>query len=372
MHEWKTQNAYAFSGDWRCAGRYGGACACTDEGKGPGSRGKDMNILGISFGRKNSNCDIVCKEALFGCREADPKAEIRFVNTMNMNIGRCRGCGACSTQLEKGKDNVCIFKDDFQALEDEVRWADALIVAAPVYTLTPTGQFKDFVDRFSCRHDVSAINWVLDKRRTGELPGDPDAFPKERLKKRTVSFISVGGAITDNWTSLGTPILHLFAISAMMKVMGNYNANCMGTIGNPYLDQETLDNVHELGRNTVNGYNDDSVKFFEAANKPKGVCPVCHQRLITITPGCGTKVECPVCGIEGELSIVDGEIKVEFSEAQQARARGTFAGLREHTVEIQSFGSICGPKIMANKDMLDRMMKERVKDFEAAIGNPEK
>ena len=114
------------------------------------------------------------------------------------------------------------------------------------------------------------------------------------------------------------------------------------------------------------------MKFFEAANKPKGVCPVCHQRLITITPGCGTKVECPVCGIEGELSIVDGEIKVEFSEAQQARARGTFAGLREHTVEIQSFGSICGPKIMANKDMLDRMMKERVKEFETAIGNPEK
>ena len=329
-----------------------------------------MNILGISFGRKNSNCDIVCKEALFGCREADPNAEIRFVNTINMNIGRCRGCGACSTALEKGKDNVCIFKDDFQALEDEVRWADAIIVSAPVYTLTPTGQFKDFVDRFSCRHDVAAINWVLDKRRSGEMPGDPDDFPMERLRKRTVGFISVGGASTDNWTSFGTPLLQTFAMSAMMKVMGNYNANSMGTIGNPYLDDQLIENMHELGRRTVKGLNDDSVEFFEPSNKPKGVCPFCHQRLITILPGT-TKVECPVCGIEGQLSIVDGAIEVDFPEAQVARARGTFAGLREHTVEIQGFGAICGPKIMANKEKLDTLMKERIREFDKAIGNPE-
>ena len=329
-----------------------------------------MNILGISFGRKNSNCDIVCKEALFGCREADPNAEIRFVNTINMNIGRCRGCGACSSALEKGKDNVCIFKDDFQALEDEVRWADAVIVSAPVYTLTPTGQFKDFVDRFSCRHDVSAINWVLDKRRSGEMPGDPDIFRMERLRKRTVGFISVGGASTDNWTSFGTPLLQTFAMSAMMKVMGNYNANSMGTIGNPYLDDQLIENMHELGRRTVLGLNDESIEFFEPDNKPKGVCPFCHQRWITILPGT-TKVECPVCGIEGQLSIVDGAIEVDFPEAQIARARGTFAGLREHTVEIQGFGAICGPKIMANKEKLDKLMKERIREFDKAIGNPE-
>lgn len=330
-----------------------------------------MNILGVSFGKKNANTDILVKEALFGCREAAPDAEIRFINTCNLNIGRCRGCGACSTQLEKGKDNVCIFKDDFQELEEQVRWADALVVGAPVYVLQPVGQFKDFVDRFSCRHDYSAITWVLDKRRTGEFPGDPDAFPMERLKKRTVSYISVGGASTDNWTSMGTATLHLFGFPPMMKVMGNYNANSMGTIGSPYIDPQLIDNMHEMGRRTVEGYNDDSVPFFQPENKPEGVCPVCHQRIITILPGT-TKVECPVCGIEGDLSIVDGAVKVEFSEAQQNRARGTFAGLREHTTEIQGFGAICGPKIMANKEMLDEKMKTRIKGFDSAIGNPEK
>lgn len=325
-----------------------------------------MVILGLSFGKKNANTDILVKEALYGAKEAMPDAEVKFINTVNLNIGRCRGCGACSGQLEKGKDNVCIFKDDFQALEDEVRRADAIILGAPVYVLQPVGQFKDFVDRFSCRHDTSAITYVLDKRRAGELPGNADDFPMERLKKRTVSYISVGGATTDNWTSMGTATLHLFGFPPMMKVMGNYNANCMGTIGNPYLDEKLIADMHEMGRRTVLGLEDESIAFFQPEGKPQGVCPVCHQRLITILPGT-TKVECPVCGIEGELSIKDGAVNVEFSGTQQKRARGTFAGLREHTVEIQSFGGICGPKIMANKEKLDQLMQERIKDFDVTI-----
>ena len=326
-----------------------------------------MVILGVSFGRLHSNTDILVKEALFGAREVAPDAEIKFVNTCKMNIGRCRGCGACSTMLEKGKgDNFCVFNDDFQALEDEIRRADCLIVGAPVYVLQPVGQFKDFVDRFGCRHDYSAITWVLDKRKTGEMPGDPNDFPMERLKKRTVSYISVGGASTDNWTSMGTATLHFLGFPPMMKVMGNYNANSMGTIGNPYIDDKLIEDMHEMGRRTVQGYSDDSVKFFEPESKPKGVCPVCHQRMVTILPGT-TKVECPICGIEGQLRIENDEIKVDFSEAQQNRARGTFAGLREHTTEIQGFGAICGPKLVANKEKLDQLMKERIRGFDTAI-----
>lgn len=325
-----------------------------------------MRILGISFGKKHANTDILVKEALFGAKEAAPDAEIKFINTVNMNIGRCRGCGACSGQLEKGKDNVCIFKDDFQALEDEIREADALIIGAPVYVLQPVGQFKDFVDRFSCRHDYSAITWVLDKRKSGEMPGNAEDFPMERFKKRTVSYISVGGASTDNWTSMGTATLHLFGFPPMMKVMGNYNANSMGTVGNPYLDDKLIADMHEMGKRTALGLTDDTVEFFEPEGKPKGICPVCHQRLITILPGT-TKVECPICGIEGELSIKDGAVQVEFSEAQQNRARGTFAGLREHTTEIQGFGAICGPKIMANKEKLDALMDERIRHFDETI-----
>lgn len=325
-----------------------------------------MKVLGISFGRVNSNCDILCKEALFGAKDAGADVEIKFINTMKLNIGRCKGCGACSAALEHGKDNVCVVKDDFQMLEDEVREADAIIVACPVYVLQPCGQFKDFTDRFSCRHDISAIPWVLDKRRTGEMPGNADDFPMERLKKRTVSYISVGGAHTEDWTSMGTPTLHLFGMSAGMKVMSNYNANNMGHIGNPYLDEKLIGDMNEIGKRTVLGYYDDSVEYFRPEGKEDGFCPVCHQSLVTLHTDTNI-VDCPVCGIQGTLTVEDGKVKVDFPKEQTERARGTFRGLREHTTEIQSFGSICGPKIMANKEMLDRKMKERIKNFDEAI-----
>jgi multimeric flavodoxin WrbA len=97
------------------------------------------------------------KEALYGARAAAPDAAISFINTVGLNIGRCRGCGACSTMLERGKDNDCVYRNDFQMLEEKVREADCIVLGAPVYVLQPVGQFKDFVDRFSCRHDYSAI-----------------------------------------------------------------------------------------------------------------------------------------------------------------------------------------------------------------------
>lgn len=324
-----------------------------------------MRILGLSFGKKNANCDILCKEALYGAREAYPDAEIRFINTQRLTIDRCIGCGACSKALEKGKDNVCIVKDDFQMVEDEIRAADAVIVAAPVYVLQPVGQFKNLVDRFSCRHDVSAINWVLDKRRAGEMPGDPDEFPQERLRRRTVSYISVGGASTDHWTSMGTATLHLFGFPVMMQVVSNYNANSMGTVGNPYLDEELIGHMHEIGKRTAKAY-EMAPKDVEYYNpKDMGTCPVCHQNLLTVNGT--TTVQCPICGIEGKISIDGDKLNVTFSEKEQARARGTFAGLREHTVEIQGFGAVCGPKIMANKEYLDKQMDERIKKFEETI-----
>lgn len=321
-----------------------------------------MYILGLSFGRAMGNTDILVKEALYGAKEGAPDAEVKFINTNRLKIDRCIGCGACSMALERGKDNDCIVKDDLQAVEEEIRKADCIIVGAPVYVLQPVGQFKNLVDRFSCRHDVSAINWVLDKRRRGEAPGDPDAFPQERLKRRTVSYISVGGASTQNWVSMGTATMHLFGFPAMMKVVGNYDAHNMGTTGNPVLNETLISEIHEMGKQTALAYfkKDEDIEWFG----DPGTCPVCHQNLLTMNGT--TTVECPICGIEGKLSVEGDKVKVEFSQQQQDRARGTFAGLREHTVEIQGFGAICGPKLAAVKDQLPQML-DKYKNFDQYI-----
>lgn len=321
-----------------------------------------MNILGLSFGRKMGNTDILVMEALYGAKEGMPDAQVKFINTNRLKIDRCIGCGACSQSLEKGGDNNCIIKDDFKMVEEEIRKADCIIVGAPVYVLQPVGQFKNLVDRFSCRHDVSAINWVLDKRRKGEAPGSAEAYPLERLKRRTVAYISVGGASTQNWVSMGCATMHLFGFPAMMKVIGNYDAHHMGTTGNPVLDNKLINEVHEMGKLTAESYGkeDGDIKWYGE----KGTCPVCHQNLLMVNGT--TTVECPICGIEGKLSVEGEQLKVKFSREQQDRARGTFAGLREHTVEIQEFGSICGPKLKDAKDELPKLL-EKYKNFEQYI-----
>ena len=324
-----------------------------------------LHVLGLSFGKRNANCDILCKEALYGAKEAFADAEIKFLNTQRLNIGRCIGCGACSTALEHGKDNDCIVKDDFQMVEELMRWADAVIVAAPVYCLAPVGSLFNFINRYGCRHEISAIPWVLDKRRSGEMPGDPDAFPMERLRIKSVSYISVGGAVTPDWVSLGTPGMHIFGISSGMNVVANYNANRMGHIGNPYLDEEMIGHMHEIGKRTAEAYGKDAadIEYYNPKNEYT-TCPVCHQNLLTVNGT--TKVTCPLCGIHGTIRIEGEQLIVDFPPEQRERARGTFKGMREHTTEIQSFGSICGPKIMANKAMLDEKMK-RVTKFDEMI-----
>ena len=50
-----------------------------------------MKVLGLSFGKKNANTDILVKEALYGAKAAVPDAEIKFINTQRLTIDRCIG-----------------------------------------------------------------------------------------------------------------------------------------------------------------------------------------------------------------------------------------------------------------------------------------
>ena len=42
---------------------------------------------------------------------------------------------------------------------------------------------------------------------------------------------------------MGTASLHLFGFPAMMQVVANYNAYSMGTVANPYLDDELIEEM---------------------------------------------------------------------------------------------------------------------------------
>lgn len=92
--------------------------------------------------------------------------------------------------------------------------------------------------------------------------------------------------------------------------------------------------------------------FAERRGKGKEVCPVCHENILTISHQ-GNKVECPVCGIEGKLELIDGEIRVIFPEEQQKRSRLFETGKWEHSNEIRE-GVITQKKV----DNLEELKKK--------------
>lgn len=61
-----------------------------------------------------------------------------------------------------------------------------------------------------------------------------------------------------------------------------------------------------------------------------------HYEGITIKGG--VKVECPICGMRGSLSIVKGEIMVEFLETEFEYSRMRYGGVLDHFKELSSIG----------------------------------
>lgn len=105
-----------------------------------------------------------------------------------------------------------------------------------------------------------------------------------------------------------------------------------------------------------------------AGDPDDGVCPVCHCRMLNI--GKTNDVECPVCGIWGKMEIVNGQVKVNWSQQEIDRARNTPNGIYEHYNEIQNMIKVCVPKLTDpnNKALIDREM-DRYKKFDELAGN---
>lgn len=315
-----------------------------------------MKVLGISFGRRNERCDILCKNALLEAARAG--AEVEFVNTVRMNITHCHACEYCSRQKESGSVEIgCAFKDDYQGLCEKFYDSDAVIIAAPVYAVGIVGQFKNFLDRLMPAHDRAAL---IEENKKREAEGKELLDPRY-FKDRYVGYISVGGAQTHHWVSLGLPMLHLFSFSMCMKAVGHIDAYDQGRTGSPLLDQDLLNQCRELGKAIAEsvGKPYDEVDTWVG---PEGVCPVCHNPLISVTGT--THVECPICGINGRLRVEDDKVSVDFSEAEQKRARNTLPGIYEHYNEIQNMIKVCVPKLVANKEMLDEEKKLYKAPFE--------
>ena len=307
-----------------------------------------MKVLGISFGRKLGNSEIMVKQALM---QAEKRGhEVEFIRALDLDIKPCVGCMACVINLLSGGNGKCTVKDDFHILQEAIFESDALIVCAPIYVWAPSGLFKTVCDRMGPAADVA---FRTHARELGEKIGktEEQMVDKRAFKKRPAAFLTIGGAMTKNWTSLGISQMYEFGsmglnvVDAVGVYKGMQYKHIMG-------DEEVMQRMTAVGDHIA-----DALENEENMNKwygdEEGVCPVCHMDLLTIIPG-GNKVECPICGIEGTLTVEDGKICTHFSEEQQARSRLFMVGKIEHRDEI-AWGA------MNSKEVPN--MAERLKEF---------
>ena len=323
-----------------------------------------MKVLGISFGRPNQRCDIMVKEALFAAKRAG--ADVEFMNTMRMKIAHCHACDYCSRSRDNGDVSIgCAFKDDYQKLEEAYFNCDGVIIGAPVYAVGIVGQFKDFLDRICPSHDRPAL---LEENRKRKAEGKP-LLDERYFKDRYSAYISVGGAQSHIWVALGLPMLHLFDFSLCMKCVGHVDAYDQGRTGNPLLDEKLMKKCADLGTAVAGSIGRPYEEVTTWAGDDDGICPVCHNPLISVNGT--THVECPVCGIRGELHIEGDRLLVDWPEKEIQRARNTPVGLYEHYNEIQNMIKVCVPKLIANKDLLDKKLKKYT-EFDKTIRDMEK
>ena len=90
--------------------------------------------------RKNGNTSALADSFVKGASENENI--ITEVILKDKTIGDCVGCGAC--QRNRG---ICVQKDDMTEIYEEMKKADIIVLASPVYFYTWTSLMKRMIDR---------------------------------------------------------------------------------------------------------------------------------------------------------------------------------------------------------------------------------
>ncbi|MBU1913373.1 MAG: flavodoxin family protein [Candidatus Omnitrophica bacterium] len=102
-----------------------------------------MKILAISGSpRRDGNTEILLDKALDAAKNKG--ANIKKIVLSELKFSPCLECENIR------KDGICIIKDDWQKIVSEIKKADGLILASPIFFGSVSAQTKMFIDRFQC------------------------------------------------------------------------------------------------------------------------------------------------------------------------------------------------------------------------------
>lgn len=292
-------------------------------------------VLGISFGRKMSNCDVMVKHALMECEKSG--CETAFIRADDLDISNCTGCIACVIGMISGRGRgYCVRHDDFDILDECIMQSDAVILACPTYETSVTGRFKTICDRIGPSHDITFRKALYDE---GKAAGKPDSeLPDPRaFKKRTAALISIGGAMVENWIALTVPMMFEFTFPMAIDVIDTVEHHGAMACENVAANPQIMERMTRVGQNIVASLNAETEKErIKWRGDEEGMCPICHTRLLQVSHD-KKSVDCVVCGSHGTLSVKeDGTIHVDYTQEELDRSRLRIGGKIEHSSEIKT------------------------------------
>ena len=279
------------------------------------------NILGITTGRKNSNSEILLKEALLGCKTKD--TNIKMINLRDYNILDCTGCTSCTQGMIESKKTPCVLekKDDKKLIMDVMMNSDAVIVSVPTYYLMPNSEFLRFMHRNLC-YETPIL----------------ESFGETVHKNRVAGLISVGGS-TQAWQSMSLEALQVTCSLNDLKVIDMYMATRVPAPKQCLLNDQMIKRAHKLGENIIKSLNTPPDERKWLGDENMGWCPNCHSNALVLGAphwdSVNFDIECQVCGAGGTLEKTkDGKWKFIIAEDGLIRDRTSSAGRKHHIEEI--------------------------------------
>ena len=102
-----------------------------------------MNILAVNGSPRGSigNTEVILQAFLRGAQAEGAKSGVIYLK--DKTIQHCLGCFSCWIKTP----GVCVHKDDMPDIIEQMKSADLMVYAMPLYVYTVPGLFKDFLDR---------------------------------------------------------------------------------------------------------------------------------------------------------------------------------------------------------------------------------
>ena len=313
-----------------------------------------FKVMGVTAGRKDSNSEILLKEALLVCQEQG--AEVSMINLRDFNLLDCNGCTSCTIGMSMGKNTGCSLKnaDDKDRIMQVFLDQDAVIFSASTYELMPSSLFLKFMHRNLAYETafLTKIGAIQHRDRVGAL-------------------MAVGGS-TRSWQSMALECMQVTTVTSSFKIVDMYMATMVPAPAQVLLHEEKLARAREIGANVMKALNTPPAERKWLGESDYGWCPNCHSNCLCLGEeqwgGLKYPIECAVCGAGGDLEKTpDGKWKFVIAANGLERDRTTEEGRGVHCDEIADtqggfFMDPEKPKIVAQR--LEKYKKITFKGLE--------